>query len=101
MARIPPKSRHVPLRSRDHPLNDIVTRNVRVYMEWNRISRTDLAHALDCDGSTVSRALSGQRHWSVPDLGQLAEMFDVPPQLLLDDTVVRNRCFRLGSLIAA
>ena len=78
-------------------LNHNMTRVVRILMALHGMEQRHLANALGVDRATMSRALNGQRKWTLEDLHTLSETFDRPVSYFFEsaDTLVRNRCFRL------
>jgi transcriptional regulator with XRE-family HTH domain len=79
-----------------------ISRNVKVYMAERGIrSQVELAALTGLHQTSISKALAGVRRWSLDDLDILAEQFDVPVSLLLEDTLVRNRCFPAHMSLAA
>jgi antitoxin component HigA of HigAB toxin-antitoxin module len=83
------------------PIYATVSRNVRILMAERGLTQATLADDTGLRPDALSLSLRGKRKWHLDDLSVLANYFDIPAQLLLEDTIVRNRCFRLGSLIAA
>lgn len=73
-----------------------------------RIARTLLAHqgrrqheladVLGLDSGQVSRALRGQRRWTLDEIAAMAAFFDVGVATFFDDPdlLIRNRCFATG-----
>ncbi|MDF3302937.1 hypothetical protein K388_06689 [Streptomyces sp. KhCrAH-43] len=48
-------------------------------------THTDLGRALGMPGRLVARRQAGTTQWSVPELGQLAGHWNIPPWCLLSD----------------
>lgn len=80
-------------------LNANISKVVRVLLVHNEIRQQDLAVALDRNPASVTRALKGERPWTIDELGQMAALFDVPIALFFEPSgsLVRSRCFPVAA----
>jgi transcriptional regulator with XRE-family HTH domain len=83
-------------------INHNVSKIVRILMAVAGMGQNHLAVALDMDKASLSKALSGQRRWTLDDIVKLSEVFDRPLSYFFEpaDTIIRNRCFREPQLVA-
>lgn len=69
---------------------DIISRNVRLYLSLQSIPQTRLAEALNLTAATVSQKLTGRVSWSVADLVNTANFLGVRPEDLMDDALIEQ-----------
>ena len=65
------------------PLSEVVSGEVRALMGRFSVTQTELAEWLDLKQSAVSARLNGTTRWSLPEIEQVAEAFDVHPAVLM------------------
>ena len=64
--------------------SSILIRNIKKWIELNKISQNQLARMMNIDISTLSRWLNGSRQLSLKNLDYLSEIMDIESNRLID-----------------
>lgn len=72
-----------------------VGRIVRILLADQGLKQRDLGRELNMDSGQVSRAMRGQRKWTLSDLEHMSTFFRVGVATFFEDadSIVRSRCF--------
>lgn len=67
-------------------INARVTRVVRTLLMAHGENQGDIASVLGVTQAAVSNKMAGKTNWSLPDIEAMAEHFDVPASVMLEDS---------------
>ena len=65
------------------PLQDNVTRNMKIAMAMRGVYQKDLASALEITSAAISAKFTGKTLWNLEDIEKASEFFSVEPEALV------------------
>lgn len=66
-------------------IGENVSRIIKMLLARDEMRQQDLAEGLGYNAATITRALKGERDWTLNDLVALAEFFEVAVSLFFED----------------
>ncbi|PKY78283.1 XRE family transcriptional regulator [Alloscardovia omnicolens] len=65
------------------PLQENVTRNMKIAMAMRGVYQKDLASALEITSAAISAKFTGKTLWNLEDIEKASEFFSVEPEALV------------------